>query len=50
MKHYTKPCEMDRRMATYPKGELQTLQWCGENIKKKLKKKKEKKIIRMHDV
>lgn len=35
---------MDRRMATYQQGELQTLQWCGENIKKKLKKKKERKL------
>lgn len=31
---------MDRRMVTYQRGELLTLQWCSENIKKKLKKEK----------
>lgn len=31
-------------MATYQQGELQTLQWCGENIKKKFKKRKKRKL------
>lgn len=31
---------MDRRMVTYQRGELLTLQWCSENIRKKLKKEK----------
>lgn len=36
---------MDRRMATYQQGVLQTLQWCGENIKKKFKKKRKKRKL-----